>query len=111
MAEDPFPSIGSVVAGYRIEALLATGPEGSLFLATHRNLARRVALRVVSPQAAADDDFRERFMREPQLAASLDHPNVLPVYDAGEADGVLYVAMRHVAGADLGAILEGGPLS
>src|SRR5437588_154731 len=70
-----------------------------------------VALKAIAPDLAADDGFRERFQRESQLAASLDHPNVIPVYDAGEFDGTLYLIMRWIEGADLRTRLTSGPLA
>src|SRR5205085_12022619 len=75
-------------------------------LAEHLRLPRKVALKLLAPELADDDRFRERFLRESQLAASLDHPNVVPVYDADETDGVLYIAMRYVEGADLRELLR-----
>ena len=79
---------------------------GSVYLATQTRLGRRVALKVLLPEFAADNDYRARFIRESELAASLEHPNVLPVYDAGEIEGVLYLAMRYVEGRDLRALLK-----
>ena len=73
---------------------------GAVYLATHARLARKVALKVISPELAHDEDFRARFLRESQLAASLDHPNVIPIYDADEIDGVLFLAMRYVDGPE-----------
>src|SRR5437588_7517853 len=85
---------------------------GTVFLATHERLARKVALKVIAPQLARDDDFRARFLRESQLAASLDHPNVIPIYDADEVDGVLFIAMRYVNGPSLQRLIrERGSLS
>jgi hypothetical protein len=74
---------------------------GSVYLATQRRLGRKVALKVIAPALADDEDFRTRFLRESQLVASLDHPHVIPVYDADEVDGVLYLAMRYVDGPSL----------
>jgi serine/threonine-protein kinase len=85
---------------------------GSVYLATHERLGRMVALKVIAPALALDEDFRARFLREPQLAASLDHPNVIPIYDADEIDGVLYLAMRYVSGPSLRELIqERGSLS
>jgi hypothetical protein len=85
---------------------------GHVYLATHARLGRRVALKVITPELADDEDFRARFLREAQLAASLDHPNVIPVYDAGETEGVLFLAMRYVPGPGLDQVLrDAGPLS
>jgi serine/threonine-protein kinase len=85
---------------------------GSVYLATHERLGRRVALKVIAPELAHDDDFRARFLREARVAASLDHPHVIPVYDAGEVDGVLFIAMRYVRGSTLQQVLgDAGALS
>src|SRR6266487_5542025 len=80
---------------------LGRGGMGTVFLATHERLGRKVALKVISPELAHDEDFRSRFLRESELVASLDHPNVIPIYDADEVDGVLYLAMRYVDGPSL----------
>jgi DNA-binding SARP family transcriptional activator/tRNA A-37 threonylcarbamoyl transferase component Bud32 len=100
------PRIGTELAGYRVEALLGRGGMAAVYLATHLRLKRKVALKLLSPELSEDELFRRRFLRESEVAASLDHPNVIPIYDAGEADGQLYLAMRHVEGTDLAAILE-----
>ena len=99
-------SLGSVFAGYRIERLLGRGGMSSVYLAEHLRLQRKVALKLMAPELADDERFRERFLRESQLAASLDHPNVVPVYDADESGGVLYIAMRYVEGSDLRELLR-----
>ena len=78
---------------------------GVVYLAEQLRLKRRVALKLLAPELAGNERFRERFLRESELAASLDHPNVVDVYDAGEADGLLYLAMRYVEGTDLGTLL------
>src|SRR5436309_11530320 len=77
-----------------------------VYLANDPRLKRKVALKLLAPELAEDERFRERFLRESQLAASLDHPNVVPIYDAGEVEGLLYIAMRHVPGTDLRARLR-----
>jgi YVTN family beta-propeller protein len=102
---------GTVVLHYRIEAILGRGGVGVVYLAEDLRLKRMVALKVLSPRLADDERFRERFLSESELAASLDHANVIPVYEAGEADGSLYIAMRYVEGADLKAHLGEGPLA
>jgi serine/threonine-protein kinase len=96
---------GAELVGYRIEKRLGQGGMGIVYRAEHLELGRKVALKVLSPELAGSKVFRERFIRESRLAASLDHPNVIPIYEAGERDGQLYIAMRFVAGDDLGAIL------
>jgi DNA-binding beta-propeller fold protein YncE/tRNA A-37 threonylcarbamoyl transferase component Bud32 len=104
-------SIGSEVAGYRIEALIARGGMGVVYEATHLGLDRRVALKVIARELADRAGFRERFLRESRLAARLDHPAVVPVYDSREVDGELIVAMRLVRGGDLRRLIEReGPL-
>jgi predicted Ser/Thr protein kinase len=97
---------GQTVAGYRIEGPLGHGGMGVVYLAEHLRLGRKVALKILAPHLAADDNFRQRFIRESQLAAAIDHPNIVPIYDADETDGMLYIAMRYVEGHDLGALLE-----
>ena len=98
--------IGTELAGYRIEALLGRGGMGVVYRADHARLKRKVALKLLAPDLAEDERFRERFLRESQLAAALDHPNVVPIYDAGEVEGLLYIAMRYVPGTDLKALLH-----
>ena len=101
---------GEEFAGYRIETLIGRGGMGVVYLAEHIGLQRKVALRSSRPQLAEDERFRQRFVRESRLAASLDHPNVIPIYEAGEADGRLFIAMRFVEGTDLtGADPRGRP--
>jgi serine/threonine-protein kinase len=102
--EDRF--IGREIAGYRIEELLGRGGMGIVYRAEHVRLGRRVAFKVVAPEISNDPRFRERFLRESRTAGSIDHPNVVPIYDAGEADGVLYMAMRLVDGTDLASLIE-----
>ena len=94
-------STGSTFAGHRIDAVAGRGGMGVVYRATQLALDRPVALKVINPALADDDQFRERFVRECRTAASLDHPNVLPIHDAGETDGELYLSMRFVAGEDL----------
>ena len=82
-----------------------------VYRAKHAVLGRTVALKLLSPQLSEDAAFRERFSRESRLAASLDHPNIIPIYEASEADGVFFIAMRYVEGSDLRARLKDGPLA
>lgn len=96
---------GTVFAGYRIEAEIGRGGMGVVYRAIDIALERPVALKLITPELASEEDFRKRFLRESKLAASLGHPHVLPVYAAGEADGQLYLAMRHVEGYDLKTLL------
>jgi DNA-binding beta-propeller fold protein YncE len=99
-------SPGSVVAGYRIEAVVGRGGMGVVYRATQLSLDRPVALKVIAPELAGDVMFRERFKRESRIAASIEHPNVIPVYEAGEGEGLLYLTMRYVEGTDLRAVIE-----
>ncbi|HEX6665569.1 MAG TPA: protein kinase [Solirubrobacterales bacterium] len=105
------PSIGSELAGYRIDELIARGGMGVVYRATHLGLERPVALKVIARELADRDGFRERFLRESRLAARLDHPSVVPILDSREVDGELIVAMRLVAGGDLRKLIDReGPL-
>src|SRR3954469_18551925 len=97
---------GTEFAGCRIEALLGTGGMGVIYRATELRLGRPVALKLISGDGASDPAIRERFEREARLTASIDHPNVIPVYGAGEEDGHLYLVMRYVPGTDLHALLR-----
>src|ERR671910_979349 len=97
---------GTTFAGYRIEDLVGRGGMGVVYRATDLSLQRPVAVKLIAPELAEDERFRSRFLREPRLAASLDHPNVIPIYEAGEHDGQLYLAMRFVEGSDLKSMLE-----
>jgi serine/threonine-protein kinase len=101
VSTDVDPRIGTELAGYRIERLLGRGGMSVVYLAQDLRLGRKVALKLLAPELASDERFRERFLRESRLAASLDHQNVIPIYEAGEAGGVLYIAMRYVEGIDL----------
>ena len=94
-------SDGDEFAGYRIERRLGRGGMGVLYLALEPGLERRVALKLIAPEAAAEEVFARRFAEESRIAASIEHPNVVPIYAAGEEAGVPYIAMRYVAGADL----------
>jgi serine/threonine-protein kinase len=103
--------IGTEIGGYRIESVIGRGGMSVVYLARHEGLERQAALKLLAPELAENEGFRQRFVRESRIAAGLDHPNVIPVYDAGEADGVLYIAMRYVRGSDLKTLLaEHGPL-
>ena len=105
MGKEADPRLGSALAGYRLERPLGRGGMGIVYLAQDVRLGRNVALKLLSPELADDERFRERFLRESRLAASLDHPNIVPIYEAGESDGVLYIAMRYVEGTDLRTVL------
>ena len=97
---------GTRVQAYRIESFLGRGGQGMVYLAEHVHLGRKVALKVLAPELATDEAFRRRFIQEARLAASLDHPNILDVYDAGEADGQLFLAVRYVRGDDLATLIQ-----
>jgi hypothetical protein len=104
-------SVGTQIAGYRLEKQVGRGGMGVVYRAHDVALERSVALKLLAPALADDPAFRERFLVESRLAASLDHPNVIPIHDAGEMEGQLYLAMRYVEGTDLKRLLtEKGPL-
>jgi hypothetical protein len=96
---------GAEIAGCRIEAVAGRGGMGIVYRATQLSLGRPVAVKLIAPDRAGDPGFRERFERESRVAAAIDHPNVVPVYAAGEEGGHLYLVMRYVAGTDLQALL------
>src|SRR5437763_9509459 len=103
--------IGTELGGYRIVEQLGRGGTSVVYRAEHVRLGRGAALKLLSP-GLGEADFRDRFLRESQLAASLDHPSIVPVYDAGEAeDGLLYIAMACIEGSDLKTLLAEGKLS
>jgi Protein kinase domain len=99
------PGVGDRVAGYELLELVGEGRTGQVYRALQPRLERIVAVKIVRPELAADAGFRERFRREMGTAASIDQPNVIPVYEVGEEDGVLFVAMRWVDGPDLGRLI------
>jgi serine/threonine-protein kinase len=100
------PRIGKVIAGYRIEERVGRGGMGVVYRAEHLNLRRRAAIKIIAPDLAESEGFRERFTREARIAAALQHPNIVTVYDAGEVDGLLYLAMQYIEGFDLSAMLR-----
>ena len=100
------PRLGSELAGYRLDSVIARGGMAVVYLAEDLRLNRRVAVKILAAELAEDETFRERFLRESRIAASIDHPNVIPIHDAGEADGLLYIAMRHVEDTDLRGLLR-----
>ena len=97
---------GSLLAGYRLERQAGAGGMAVVFRARDERLGRPVALKILSPGLASDSAFRRRFIAESRAAATVDDPHIIPVYEAGEADGVLFIAMRFVAGGDLRQVLE-----
>jgi serine/threonine protein kinase len=98
------PRIGTMFAGYRIEAARGRGGMSVVYRAEHPRLGNVVALKLLAAELAENEAFRERFVRESRTAASIPHPNIVPIYDAGDAEGVLYIAMRYVEGPDLKAL-------
>jgi YVTN family beta-propeller protein len=98
--------VDRVLSAYQVEELIGRGGMGEVYLARDPRLDRPVALKVLGADLAGDERFRERLLRESRLAAALDHPNVVPIYEAGEAEGRLFIAMRYVDGADLRTLLR-----
>ena len=99
-------SAGQTFGGYHISELVGSGGMGLVYRAEQRILGRTVALKVIRPEIAGSGDYRERFLREARFAAAVDHPHVVSVFDAGEQDGRLYLAMQWVDGLDLGALID-----
>ena len=97
---------GTEVAGFRVHSYIGEGAMGAVYLAEEMATGRRVALKVLAPVLARDERFRQRFLRESQVAASLDHPHVVPTVAAGEEDGLLYLAMQYVQDVDLRELLR-----
>ena len=105
-------SAGSRIAGYRVEEQIGEGGMAVVFRARDERLQRQVALKILSPALAADEEFRRRFIRESRSAAAVDDPHIIPVFEAGDANGVLFIAMRYVPGGDVGTLVRRmGPLS
>jgi hypothetical protein len=98
--------IGAVIAGYRIEELIGRGGMGVVYRATESRPRRDVAVKIVAPDLAGDVRFRERFLRESEVAASIEHPHVVPVLRVGEENGTLFIAMRFIPSRDLGALIR-----
>jgi tRNA A-37 threonylcarbamoyl transferase component Bud32/DNA-binding beta-propeller fold protein YncE len=98
--------VGTSLGAYYLESVLGRGGMSIVYRADDLRLKRKVALKLLAPELGENDAFRDRFLRESQLAASLDHPNVVPVYEAGEFGQLLYIAMRYVPGTDLRALLR-----
>jgi serine/threonine protein kinase/DNA-binding beta-propeller fold protein YncE len=97
---------GSQIAGYRLEEQIGRGGMAVVFRAHDPRLDRRVALKILAPELARDDAFRQRFIRESRAAAAVDHPHIIPVFEAGEAAAVLFIAMRYVQGGDVRTLLD-----
>jgi ABC-type transport system substrate-binding protein/tRNA A-37 threonylcarbamoyl transferase component Bud32 len=97
---------GTLLAGFRVVSFLGEGAMGTVYLAEEANTRRRVALKLLAPELARDERFRRRFLRETQLAASLDHEHIVRTLGSGEEDGALYLAMAYVEGSDLREVLR-----
>src|SRR4051812_27179599 len=97
---------GQVLAGYRVEGIIGRGGMGVVYRATQLALERPVALKLIAPDLAEDESFRERFKRESRTAAQIEHAHVIPVHEAGEAEGRLYIAMRLIDGIDLRELIR-----
>ena len=104
--------VGTAIAGYRILRVAGRGATGVVYVGQHLHLGRVAAVKTLSQDVANDAEFRERFIRESRSAAAIDHPHIVPIYDAGEENGILYLVMRYVDGADVAQLLErqNGPL-
>ncbi|MFF7731643.1 MULTISPECIES: protein kinase [unclassified Streptomyces] len=102
----PSELVGQQIAGYRIEQEIGRGGMAVVYRARDLRLERTVALKLLAPELARNDTFRRRFTHESRAAAAIDHPHIVPVFEAGETDGVLYIAMRYVAGSDLRHVLD-----
>ncbi len=104
-------AVGSRIAGYVLEEQIGRGGMAMVFCARDERLGRPVALKIMAPALASDEAFRRRFIGESRKAASVDDPHIIPVHEAGEADGVLFIAMRYVRGGDVGSLVRNsGPL-
>src|SRR5215475_2159239 len=102
---------GSLLAGYRVEDEIGRGGMAVVYRAYDDHLDRQVALKVLAPELARDEVFRARFIQESRIAAATEHPNIIPVFSAGEANGVLYIAMRYVPDGDVRTLIDRvGPL-
>ncbi|WP_330337839.1 serine/threonine-protein kinase [Streptomyces sp. NBC_00557] len=109
--ESPSGLIGAEIAGYRVERELGRGGMAVVYCAKDLRLGRTVALKLLAPEYTRNDAFRRRFAQESRIAAAIDHPNIVPVFEAGEFEGVLYIAMCLVHGRDLRALIDReGPL-
>src|SRR5215470_14272694 len=96
---------GSRIAGYVLEEQIGRGGMTVVFRAVDERLGRRVALKILAPALAADEEFRQRFIRESRAAAAVDDPHIIPLFEADEVDGVLFIAMRYVPGGDVRRLL------
>jgi serine/threonine protein kinase len=105
------PVVGDEFAGYLLQSVIGRGSMSVVYQAEHPQLGTGIALKVLAAELGADDVFRTRFLAESGIAASMNHPHVIPIYDVGESDGLLYIAMRRIVGTDLRQMIAGrGPL-
>lgn len=103
---------GYRISGYRLEQQIGRGGMAAVFGAYDERLERQVALKILAPAMAQDENFRKRFIAESRAAAAVEDPHIIPIYEAGEADGVLFIAMRLVPGGDLRTLVaRRGPLA
>ena len=100
------PLVGDEFAGYRVRSVLGRGGMSVVYQAENLRLSSVIALKVLAPELATDDVFRARFLEESRMAASLNHPNVIPIYDMGSQDDLLYIAMRYVSGTDMRQMIK-----
>jgi serine/threonine-protein kinase len=99
-------TVGSEVAGYRLEEQIGRGGMALVYRARDVQLGRNVALKLLSPVLGRDEAFRQRFIRESRAAAAVDHPHIIPIFAAGDSDGVLFIAMRYVQGGDVRRLVD-----
>ncbi|MFJ8622488.1 serine/threonine-protein kinase [Kitasatospora sp. NPDC093550] len=108
----PAGLVGRKVAGYRLESEIGRGGMAVVYRAKDLRLGRTVAVKLLAPELARNEVFRQRFMLESEAAAAIDHPHIIPVFQAGEHDGILFIAMRYVEGGDLRSLINrGGPFA
>jgi serine/threonine protein kinase len=105
------PRVGTTLGNYRIDGVLGRGGMGVVYLAEQRDLGRKVALKLLAAAFVDDEAFRARFLRESRMAAAIDHPNIVPIYEAGQVEGAYFLAMRYVDGVDLASRIRSGPLT
>src|SRR3712207_3858183 len=105
-SQQPFLDPGTAFADYEVRSVIGRGGMGVVYLARDVRLDRQVALKLLAPEFTAHEQFRARFLRESRLAAAVDHPNIIPIYEAGDAAGQLFIAMRFVPGVDLRTELD-----
>lgn len=102
---------GRRLGHYRVDGVIGKGGMAVLYRATDVRLGRKVALKVIAGHLSEDPEFRDRFVDEARNTSAIDHAHVVPLYDFGEIDGLLYIAMRFVAGSDLASLISDGPIS